>query len=137
MYRQLEAQLDRFSAPVLGLFRIVFGFLFAVHGTVKLFGWPELAKGGGAVPFGTWPNWWAGVIELVVGLLLMVGLFTRPAALLGSGTMAFAYVTVHQPKALLPIDNGGELAALYCFAFLLIAFAGPGALAIDGRRGQD
>jgi putative oxidoreductase len=137
MYRQFEAQLDRLSAPVLGLFRIVVGFLFALHGTVKLFGWPELAKGGGAVPFGTWPNWWAGVIELVVGLLLMVGLFTRPAALLGSGTMAFAYFTVHQPKALLPIDNGGELAVLYCFAFLLIAFAGPGIPAIDGRRSQD
>jgi putative oxidoreductase len=136
MIRNLDAQLDRFSAPVLGLFRIVVGFLFTFHGTTKLFGWPN-SEGGGAVPVGTWPYWWAGVIELVVGLLLVAGLFTRLAALLGSGTMAFAYFTVHQPKALLPIDNGGELAALYCFAFLLIAFAGPGALAIDGRRGQD
>jgi putative oxidoreductase len=136
MFGNLDAQLDRFSAPVLGLFRIVVGFLFTFHGTAKLFGWPN-SEGGGAVPVGTWPYWWAGVIELVVGLLLVAGLFTRLAALLGSGTMAFAYFTVHQPKALLPIDNGGELAALYCFAFLLIAFAGPGALAIDGRRGQD
>jgi putative oxidoreductase len=136
MFSNLDAQLDRFSAPVLGLFRIVVGFLFTFHGTAKLFGWPN-SEGGGAVPVGTWPYWWAGVIELVVGLLLVAGLFTRLAALLGSGTMAFAYFTVHQPKALWPIDNGGELAALYCFAFLLIAFAGPGALAIDGRRGQD
>jgi putative oxidoreductase len=136
MTGNLDAQLDRFSAPVLGLFRIVVGFLFTFHGTTTLFGWPN-SEGGGAVPVGTWPYWWAGVIELVVGLLLVAGLFTRLAALLGSGTMAFAYFTVHQPKALLPIDNGGELAALYCFAFLLIAFAGPGALAIDGRRGQD
>jgi putative oxidoreductase len=136
MIRNLDAQLDRFSAPVLGLFRIIVGFLFTFHGTTKLFGWPK-SESGGAVPVGTWPYWWAGVIELVVGLLLIAGLFTRLAALLGSGTMAFAYFTVHQPKALLPIDNGGELAVLYCFAFLLIAFAGPGALAIDGRRGQD
>jgi len=136
MFSNLDAQLDRFSAPVLGLFRIVVGFLFTFHGTAKLFGWPN-SEGGGAVPVGTWPYWWAGVIELVVGLLLVAGLFTRLAALLGSGTMAFAYFTVHQPKALLPIDNGGELAVLYCFAFLLIAFAGPGIPAIDGRRGQD
>ena len=86
------------------------------------------------MPFGTWPYWWAGLIELVVGLLVLIGLLVRPAALLGSGTMAYAYFTAHQPKALWPIDNGGELAILYCFAFLLIAFTGAGAFAIQRRN---
>lgn len=125
---QAFARLDRHSPPVLGIFRIVIGFLFAMHGTAKLFGWP--ATESGAVPFGTWPLWWAGVIELVVGLLVMVGLLTRIAAFLGSGTMAFAYFTAHQPDGLLPIQNGGELAAVYCFAFLLLVFTGSGALAV-------
>jgi putative oxidoreductase len=70
-----------------------------------------------------------GVIELVVGVLVALGVFTRIAAILGSGTMAYAYFTAHQPKGLLPIENGGEPAVLFCFAFLLIAFAGAGAFA--------
>lgn len=131
MTHSLDARLDRFSAPVLGIFRIIVGLLFALHGTAKLFGWP--ATKSGAVPFGTWPYWWAGLIELVVGLLVALGLFTRLAALLGSGTMAYAYFTAHQPDGVLPIQNGGELAVLYCFAFLLIAFAGAGAFAVQGR----
>lgn len=131
MMQTLDAQLDRHSATALGIFRIVIGFLFALHGTAKLFGWP--ATKGGQVPFGTWPYWWAGVIELLVGVLVMIGLFARPAAILGAGTMAFAYFTEHQSKGLLPIENGGELATMYCFAFLLIAFAGAGALAVGPR----
>ena len=127
----IDARLDRFSVPVLGIFRIVIGLLFALHGTAKLFDWP--AGKSGAVPFGTWPFWWAGLIELVVGLLVALGLFTRVAALLGSGTMAFAYFTEHQPEGFLPIQNGGELSVLYCFAFLLIAFAGAGAFAVRDR----
>lgn len=122
------ARLYRHSPTVLGVFRIVIGFLFALHGTAKLFGWP--ATKTGAVPFGTWPYWWAGLIELVVGVLVMVGLFTRIAAFIGSGQMAYAYFTEHQPEGLLPIQNGGELAALYCFAFLLLVFTGGGALAL-------
>ena len=121
------------AGRVLGVFRIVIGFLFALHGTAKLFGWP--ATKSGAVPFGSWPYWWAGVIELVVGVLVMVGLFTRAAAFLGSGTMAFAYFTEHQPDGPLPIQNGGELAALYCFALLLLAFAGGGAFALKRTGG--
>ncbi len=131
MMHSLDARLDRFSLPVLGIFRIVVGLLFALHGTAKLFGWP--ATKSGAVPFGTWPYWWAGLIELVVGLLVALGLFTRLAALLGSGTMAYAYFTAHQADGVLPIQNGGELAVMYCFAFLLIAFAGAGAFAVQGR----
>lgn len=125
-------RLDRYTPAALALFRIVIGFLFALHGTAKLFGWP--ATKSGAVPVGTWPYWWAGVIELAVGVLVALGLFTRIAAVIGSGTMAFAYFTEHQAKGLLPIENGGELATLYCFAFLLIALIGPGAFALrDGR----
>ena len=133
MAQALEDRLDNHSSTVLGIFRIVVGFLYAIHGTVHLFAWP-IAQGGGAVPFGKWPFWWAGLIELVVGLLVMLGLFVRPAALLGSGAMAYAYFTVHQPKALWPIENGGELAILYCFALLLIAFTGAGAFAVQRRR---
>ena len=131
MIQSLDTRLDRFSPAVLAVFRIVIGALFALHGTAKLFGWP--ASKSGAVPFGSWPLWWAGVIELVVGLLVALGLLARLAALLGSGTMAFAYFTEHQPDGLLPIQNGGELAVLYCFALLLIAFAGPGAFALSGE----
>lgn len=133
MTQRLDARLDTYHSPVLGLFRIVIGLLFAVHGTTKLFGWP-ISQGGGAVPVGTWPYWYAGVIELVVGVLVMLGVFTRVAALIGSGQMAYAYFTEHQPKALWPIENGGEMAVLYCFSFLLIAFAGAGAFAVRDRR---
>jgi putative oxidoreductase len=126
-----DSRLDRHSATVLGIFRIVIGLLFTLHGSAKLFGWP--ATKIGAVPVGTWPYWWAGVIELVVGLLLITGLFARPAALLGSGTMAFAYFTEHQSHGFWPIQNGGELAVLYCFALFLIAFAGTGAFALGTR----
>ena len=132
MTQSLEARVGHLSPTVIGICRIVFGFLWALHGTGKLFGWPATTTG--RVPVGTWPYWWAGIIEIVVGVLLMLGLFTVPAALLGSGTMAFGYFTEHQPKGLLPIANGGELAVLYGFAFLLIAFVGPGAFALRRRR---
>ena len=132
MTQRLDARLDTYSSPVLGIFRIVIGLLFALHGSAKLFGWPATKMG--VIPTGTWPYWYAGLIELVVGVLVLLGLFTRIAALLGSGTMAYAYFTEHQPKGLWPIQNGGELAALYCFAFLLIAFAGAGAFALQKQR---
>ncbi|QEN13804.1 DoxX family protein [Mycolicibacterium sp. ELW1] len=132
MAQTLDARLGGYHSPVLGIFRIVIGLLFALHGTVKLFGWP--ISQGGAAPIGSWPYWWAGLIELVVGLLVALGLFTRIAALIGSGEMAFAYFTEHQPHGLLPIQNDGELAVLYCFALFLLAFAGPGAFAVQGGR---
>lgn len=133
MSQKLDARLNTYHSPVLGIFRIVVGFLFAIHGTVKLFAWP--ISQGGAVPVGTWPYWYAGVIELVVGVLVILGLgvITRIAAIIGSGQMAYAYFTEHQPTALWPIENGGELAILYCFSFLLIAFAGVGAFALRSR----
>jgi putative oxidoreductase len=116
------------------IFRVVVSFLFMVHGTVNLFGWP--AGAGNAAEFGTWPGWWSGLIELVTGLLIISGLLTRAAAFLASGTMAVAYFWKHQPDGLLPIQNQGESAVLYCFAFLLLVFTGGGAWALDNLRGK-
>ncbi|MCT4352899.1 DoxX family protein [Streptomyces sp. Je 1-79] len=115
----------------LGLFRIVIGLLFACHGAASLFGVLGGAMGGGTVPTGTWPGWYAAVIQLVAGVLVLVGLGTRTAALLASGSMAYAYFKVHQPDGLFPLQNSGEGAALFCWAFLLLVFTGPGALAVD------
>ncbi|MFD1936054.1 MULTISPECIES: DoxX family protein [Nonomuraea] len=119
--------LDTVRPYVLSIFRIVIGLMFACHGAAKLFG----ALGGEAVPVGVWPQWYAGVIEVVGGGLVLLGLFTRIAALICSGEMAYAYFLVHQPKALWPLQNEGELAAVYSWSFLLIAVMGPGAWALD------
>jgi putative oxidoreductase len=119
----------RHAVP-LGLFRVVVGLLFAVHGAAALFGWPAATEHA-AGPAGTWPSWYAAVIELVGGSLVLLGLGTRVCALICSGSMAFAYFTVHQPHALLPIQNGGEPAVLFCWAFLAIAVTGPGPYALD------
>ncbi|HEV7831723.1 MAG TPA: DoxX family protein [Pseudonocardiaceae bacterium] len=112
--------------------RIVVSFLFVCHGAQKLFGVFGGVHGQGATaPVGSWPSWWAGLIELLGGGLVLLGLFTMPAALLCSGAMAFAYFTVHQPLGLLPLQNKGEPAALYSWMFLLIAMLGPGPFALD------
>ncbi|WP_431942698.1 DoxX family protein [Micromonospora marina] len=118
--------------PVLSLFRIVTGVLFLCHGAASIFGvFGGNPATGGTVPFATWPGWWAALIQLVCGALVLVGLFTRPAALLASGSMAYAYFVVHQPDHLMPMQNGGELAALFCWSFLLVAVLGPGSWALD------
>lgn len=125
------------GAALLSVVRLVVSFLFACHGTKILFGPFGGTDGQGATaPIGSWPIWWAGVIELLGGALVLLGFFTRPAALLCSGAMAFAYFTVHQPQALLPLQNHGELAILYCWIFLLIATLGPGRCALDTLRWQ-
>jgi putative oxidoreductase len=114
--------LSRRREDLLSLFRIVVGLLFTCHGLAKLFGLFD----GHVVQFGVWPGWFAAVIELVGGLAVLLGVGTRVAAVLCSGEMAFAYFTAHQEKALWPIQNGGELAAVYSWVFLLIAVFGPG-----------
>ena len=116
---------SRFVTPTYTLFRLVTGLLFVCHGAQKLFG----AFGGTRM---TAPMFVAGgVIEFVGGILIAAGLFASFAAFLASGEMAVAYFTMHAPHAFLPIVNHGELAVLYCFAFLFIAARGSGAWSLD------
>lgn len=133
--------LERVRPVVIALFRIVVGLLFACHGAATLFGIFGGPAGGGAGPAAfVWPGWWASAIELVGGVLVAAGLGTRLAALLCSGSMAYAYFDVHQRHALLPIQNHGEPAAMFCWAFLLIAVLGAGAFSLEGlllRSGED
>ncbi|WKD30891.1 DoxX family protein [Streptomyces xanthophaeus] len=127
----MNARLDHAQPYAVGLFRIVTGLLFASHGAASLFGVLGGAHGGGTVAAGTWPGWYAAAIQLVAGALILLGLGTRAAAFVASGSMAYAYFTVHQPGALWPLQNGGEASAMFCWAFLLLVFTGPGALAVD------
>jgi putative oxidoreductase len=129
----LTKTLNHVQPQVLGLFRAVIGLLFASHGAASLFGIFGGAFGtnGGTVPAGVWPYGYAAVIQLVCGLLVAAGLFTRVAALIASGSMAYAYFVEHQPVAMHPLQNGGEPAALFSWAFLLLVFTGSGALALD------
>ncbi|CAL9403547.1 hypothetical protein SUDANB37_01525 [Streptomyces sp. enrichment culture] len=133
----ITGRLQRFQPYVLALFRVVIGLLFLCHGAAKLFGVLGGADGSGAtVPAGTWPFWYGAVIEVVGGALIIVGLGTRAAAFVSSGAMAYAYFKMHQPSGLLPMENGGEAAALFCWALFLLVFTGPGALALDGLFGS-
>lgn len=120
--------LGRFTTPVYFLLRVVAGILFAFHGAQKLFG----MFGGTQVPMLS-QSWFAGVIELVGGILIAIGLLTSLAAFIASGEMAVAYFMVHAPRGTWPIQNGGELAALYCFVFLYIAARGGGPWSVDRR----
>ncbi|WP_175407437.1 DoxX family protein [Streptomyces sp. TRM64462] len=129
----MTERLHQLQPYALGIFRVVVGLLFLSHGAAKLFGVLGGADGsGGTVPSGTWPFWYGAVIELVGGALVLVGLGTRTAAFLSSGAMAYAYFKMHQPSGLFPMQNGGEAAALFCWAMLLLVFTGPGALALQG-----
>ncbi|AEW93831.1 MULTISPECIES: DoxX family protein [Streptomycetaceae] len=125
---------DTAKPHVLALFRVVTGLLFACHGAASLFGVLGGAAGthGGTLPAGAWPGWYAAVIQFIGGVLVVLGLGTRAAALISSGSMAYAYFSVHAKLALWPLQNGGEPAALYSWAFLLLAVTGPGAWALDG-----
>ncbi|GAA1007527.1 DoxX family protein [Streptomyces sp. F-3] len=117
---------------VLGLFRIVLGLLFTSEGAATLFG----VLGRKSSPVGEWPFWYAGVIELVCGALILLGVATRSAAFLSSGSMAFAYFTEHQKDGLFPLQNGGLGSALFCWGFLMLVFFGPGSLALPNLFGR-
>lgn len=119
--------LETWTPYVLSLLRIVAALLLLEHGTQKLLGFPP----GRAAPEFLSLIWFAGLIELVGGALLLLGLFTRPVAFILSGELAFAYFMAHAPRSFFPILNGGELAALYCWVFLYFAFAGGGPLSLD------
>ena len=122
-----------YTSQTYALMRIVTGLLFLWHGTQKLFSFPAaLPMEVPALVINV-----AGPIELVGGILVMAGLFTRWAAFLCSGLMAAGYWMAHGGQGLFPIVNGGELAALYCFAFLFISAQGAGIWSVDGLRGSD
>ena len=120
------------SPRLLSILRIVAALLYMLHGTQKLFGVPPSASGRTvelASRMGA-----AGVIEVVGGLLILLGLFTRPAAFICSGEMAFTYFLAHAPRGLLPNADGGELPVLYCFIFLYLAAAGGGPWSVSAAR---
>jgi putative oxidoreductase len=121
--------LDVWSPRLLSLLRIVVALLYLLHGSQKLFGIPSAARGA-TVPLLSRLGA-AGVIELVGGTLILIGLFTRIAAFICSGEMASAYFLVHAPRALLPLQNAGELPVLFCFIFLYLAAEGPGPWSVD------
>lgn len=122
--------LSSFSPQLLSALRIMSGLLFVAHGTTKLFGWPPTEMFAQAPEMGSL-IWFAGVIELVGGGLIALGLFTRPAAFVCSGMMAVAYFMAHATQSFFPVQNGGDAAILFCFAFLYIAAAGPGPISVD------
>jgi putative oxidoreductase len=117
---------------VLSIFRIMFALLFFAHGLVKLSGFPAGAQPGQVALLSLFGI--AGLVEFVGGALLIVGLFTRPVAILLCGEMAVAYFFTHASQGVFPSLNGGELAILYCFAFLYLGCAGAGQWSIDAVR---
>jgi putative oxidoreductase len=122
-----ETLFRRLAPHVLSLLRIVCALLFFEHGLSRLFGFP--APLPAPTPFTL--TWFAGLLEFVCGGLLIAGLFSRAAAFLAAGEMAFAYFLAHAPHGFFPIVNRGDAAILYCFAFLYIAAAGPGPWSLD------
>lgn len=126
--------LDKYSNYFLGLLRIISGYAFVLHATAKFWEFPMSMTGGkGSVELTSLMGI-GGVIELVFGILLTLGLFTRVSAFLLSGQMAVAYFMFHAPKGFFfPLMNGGEPAILYCFIFLYFVFAGAGAFALDNK----
>ncbi len=127
--------LNRYAPQALAVLRIVAALLFMLHGSQKLLAFPAGQMPGPVELFSLFGI--GGVLELVGGVLLLVGLFTRPVAFVLSGQMAVAYWMFHAPGSLYPVNNGGDAAILFCFFFLYLVFAGPGAWALDGKLGKD
>ena len=128
------ATLSRYQPHLLGILRIVAGLLFLAHGLVKLVGFPPGAMPGPQDPLSFYGI--AGIIELVAGALITLGFFTRPAAFIAAGEMAVGYWMVHAGRSFYPVVNQGDAAILYCFLFLYLSAAGPGAFSVDGRRAR-
>jgi putative oxidoreductase len=121
---------------LLSVLRILAAFLFMQVGTAKLFAFPAaIMPGGGTAPIGSLAGI-AGTLETFGGLLLLVGLFTRPVAFLLSGEMAVAYFYAHAPQGFWPVLNQGAPAVLYCFVWLYFSAAGGGPWSLDARRGK-
>ena len=127
--------LGLWAPRALAVLRIVAALIFLEHGTQKLLGFPASANGF-APPALSLP-WIAGIIEIVGGLLLLLGVWVRPAAFIMSGTMAAAYFLAHAPHNFFPVNNGGDAAILFCFVFLYIAVVGGGSWTLmDDRPSQ-
>ena len=126
-------RLTAYAPHARAVLRIVSGLLFLEHGTQKFFGFPAGERAGIGWAFDS-PSAFSGAIEVVAGVLIVVGLFTRSAAFISSGTMAVAYWTVHAPKTFFPVNNTGDSSILFCFVFLYLVFSGPGAWSVDGGR---
>lgn len=140
--------LDSWSPKALSLLRIVSGLVFLQHGTQKILHFPAAlapppgaggaARAAAGAARAAGPSLvgmlapWSGWIELVGGILMVIGLFSRPVAFLISGEMAIAYFAAHMPRSPFPILNGGDLAVMFCFVFLYLFFAGPGPISVDG-----
>ncbi len=121
------ATIDRLAPYVLSILRIIVALLILQHGLSKVFGFPSPMA-----PPPLWTmEWFSGVIEFAGGVLLTLGLFTRPAALIMSGEMAVGYFMFHAPRSFFPALNGGDPAILYCFVFLYLVFAGAGPWSLD------
>jgi putative oxidoreductase len=125
-----ESRLTSLAPWFLALLRVVTALLFMSHGTMKLLGIP--ASDFQPALFSLFGL--AGVLEIAGGILLILGLFTRPVAFILSGEMAVAYFMAHAGQSFFPLQNGGESAVLFCFIFLYLVFAGPGAAAVDNLR---
>jgi putative oxidoreductase len=123
---------SKWAGPLLSLLRIVAALLFMAHGTQKLFAWPADQPEATAPLFSVMGI--AGILETFGGLLLALGLFTRPVAFVLAGEMAVAYFMAHAPRGFWPILNRGELAMLFCFVFLYLAAVGAGPWSLDERR---
>ena len=122
----------RYAPQLFAILRIMTGLMFMMHGTAKLFAWPN---GRGPVDLASRAGI-AGIIETVGGAFLVVGFLTSVTAFICSGLMAFAYFLSHASGGFFPLVNKGELAVVYCFLFLFMSAYGPGAWSVDGRKGK-
>jgi putative oxidoreductase len=129
----MEGKLQRFRPYVLSLLRVIAALVLFSYGTQKILGFPAADK----VPPTYSLSWTAGLFELIVGFALLIGFYSRAAAFVLSGLMAFAYFLSHFPRGFYPAQNGGVAAILFCFIFLYLAVSGPGPISVDAvRRGR-
>ena len=128
---KLFESLAQYRLQALGVLRIMTSLQFIEHGSQKLFNFPASAQPHALTGLTTA----AGILEFAGGILLALGLFTRPVAFLLAGEMAIAYFMAHFPRDFFPVNNSGDAAISFCFIFLYLVFAGPGAFALDNRRG--
>jgi putative oxidoreductase len=128
----METFCQTWSPRLLSVLRIMTALMFLQHGTAKYFGFPHIADFDNLQFFSLLGA--AGILELVGGVLMLIGLFTRPTAFILSGFAAVAYFLAHAPQGFFPVLNQGELAVLYCFIFLYLSVAGGGAWSVDAAR---